>query len=196
MHRPDNAPMKGPRMARLPYLNQDDLPEEHKRLLERPANLFRALVHSPDAFRNFSRLGLWLRTGSTLDARLRELAILQVGYITRAEYEWSHHIRIGHAAGVTDDDIAALIAETNGETSALPELDRAVLRLAREMTEDLGGSEEAFRTVNDALGHEHTVDLLMTIAFYNLVVRLLYTLEVDLEGDDDRAVLEQYPLPA
>ncbi len=183
-------------MARVPYLNQDDLPEEHQRLLERPANLFRALVHSPDAFRSFSRLGLWLRTGSTLDARLRELAILQVGYITRAEYEWSHHIRIGHGVGVTDDDLRALIAETNGERSALPELDRAVLRLAREMTEELKGAEATFETVNEALGHEHTIDLLMTIAFYNLVVRLLHTLEVDLEGHDDRAILEQWPLPA
>ena len=71
-----------------------------------------------------------------------------------------------------------------------------MLRLAREMTEDMEGSAEAFQTVNAALGHEHTVDLLMTIAFYNLVVRLLHTLEVDLEGDDDRAVLAQYPLPA
>jgi alkylhydroperoxidase family enzyme len=63
-------------MARLPYLNQEDLSEENKRLLQRPANLYRLLVHSPEAFRNFSRLGGWIRSGSTLDPRLREIAIL------------------------------------------------------------------------------------------------------------------------
>jgi alkylhydroperoxidase family enzyme len=182
-------------MARLSYLNQDDLAEEHRRLLERPANLFRALVHSPEAFRNFSRLGGWIRTGSTLDPRLREMAILQVGYITRAAYEWTHHIKIGHDFGVSDDDIRALIDETAGKTTDLPDLDRAVLRLAREMTEELKGSEEAFNTVHSALGDEHTVDLLMTIAFYNLVVRVLHTLEIDLEPEYEH-YLEEFPLPA
>jgi alkylhydroperoxidase family enzyme len=182
-------------MARLSYLNRDDLAEEHRRLLERPANLFRALVHSPEAFRNFSRLGGWIRTGSTLDPRLREMAILQVCYITRAAYEWTHHIKIGHDFGVSDDDVRAIIDETAGKTTDLPDLDRAVLRLAREMTEELKGSEEAFKTVHSALGDEHTVDLLMTIAFYNLVVRVLHTLEIDLEPEYEH-YLEEFPLPA
>ena len=68
--------------ARLPYLNADDVAEEDRDLLARNINLARELVHSPKALRNFSRLGMWIRRESTLDARLRELAILQVGYLT------------------------------------------------------------------------------------------------------------------
>jgi alkylhydroperoxidase family enzyme len=68
-------------MARLPYLNQDDLCEEDNRPLQRPSNLFRLLVRSSEAVRNFSRLGGWIRRGSSLDARLREMAILQAGYV-------------------------------------------------------------------------------------------------------------------
>lgn len=181
-------------MARLPYLNKEDLPEEHQRLLERPANLFRALVNSPDAFRNFSRLGGWIRTGSTLDPRLREMAILQVGYLTRNAYEYTHHIKIGHDFGVSDEDVRAIARETAGETTDLADLDRAVLRLAREMTTHLEGSAEAFEAVNEALGDEHTVDVIMVIAFYNLVVRVLFTLQVDLEPEYEH-YLEEFPLP-
>ena len=113
-------------MARLRYLDREDLAEEDKRLLDRPANLFRLLVHSPDGYRNFARLGGWIRSGSTLDPRLREMAILQVGYLTSAVYEWTHHIELGrNDFGVSDDDIRAIVAETNGEGSALPEFDRA-----------------------------------------------------------------------
>ena len=179
-------------MARLPYLDQEDLAEEDRELLARPANLFRLLVHSPDAYRRFGALGGWIRTGSTLDPRLREMAILQVGYLTRCEYEYSHHITLGRRFGVSDDDIRAITAETAGEQTALDELDRAVLRLAREMTTELRGSDEAFETVRARLSEEHVIDLLMTVAFYNLVVRLLFTLDIDLE-DDYRALLTEFP---
>ena len=133
-------------MARLPYLDAQDLAEEDRALLARPANLFRAYVHSPEAFRNFSRLGGYIRSRSTLDPRLRELAILQVGYLTRAEYEYTHHIQLGRDQfGVSDEDIRAIAAETSGEDSGLPDLDRAVLRLAREMTDELQGNEADVR---------------------------------------------------
>ncbi len=169
-------------MARLPYLDAEDLAEEDRALLARPANLFRAYVHSPEAFRSFSRLGGYIRSRSTLDPRLRELAILQVGYLTRAEYEYTHHIQLGRDQfGVSDVDIRAIATETSGEESGLPDLDRAVLRLAREMTEELQGSEATFATVLDALGPEHTVDLI--------------TLDIDLE-DDYRPLLDEFPLPA
>ncbi len=182
-------------MARLSYLNQEDLAEEDRRLLDRPANLFRLLVHSPDGYRNFARLGGWIRSGSTLDPRLREMAILQVGYLTSAVYEWTHHIELArNDFGVSNDDIRAIVAETSGEGSALPEFDRAVLRLAREMTSDVAGSQQALDAVRVELSDEHVVDLCMTIAFYNLVVRGLLTLEVDLEPDYE-SVLEEYPLP-
>jgi alkylhydroperoxidase family enzyme len=182
-------------MARLRYLDASDLQEEHRRLLERPANLFRLLVHSPEGFRNFSRLGGWIRNGSTLDGRLRELAILQVGYVTGAEYEWTHHIRIGRDFGVTDDDLRAIAAETDGRDSGLPDLDRRVLRFAREVTRDLEAPAADVEALRQALGEEHLVDLLLTVAFYNLVVRVLHTLDVDLEADY-RPLLEEFPLPS
>jgi alkylhydroperoxidase family enzyme len=180
-------------VARLPYLDQEDLPEEHRALLARPANLFRVLVHSPDAFRNFSRLGGWIRNGSSLDPRLRELAILQVGYVTSCEYEYTHHIEIGRTFGVTDDDIRAVAAETAGRSTPLPALDRAVLAAAREMTAALRVSDATFAVLEAGLAREHLIDLLMTIAYYNLVVRLLSSLEVDLEPAY-RRYLEEFPL--
>ena len=183
-------------MARIPYLDAEDLPEDQRHLLARPANLFRALVNSPDAYRNFGRLGRWIREQSTLDPRLRELAILQVGYVTGAAYEWTHHIRLGRDDfGVTDDDLRALVAETEGRTTDLAPLDRAVLRAAREMTEDLAVSDECFAELQASLSNEHLVDLTMVIAFYNLVVRVLLTLEVDVEPDYT-PLLEEFPLPA
>ena len=124
-------------MARVPYLDQSDLPSEHKDLLARNINLFRAMVHSPNGARAFHGLGEFIRHKSRLDPRLRELAILQVGYLTKSVYEYTHHIKIGRDFGVSDDDLRALAAETAGRPSGLEPLAKTVLRAAREMTQGL-----------------------------------------------------------
>jgi alkylhydroperoxidase family enzyme len=181
-------------MARVPYLDKSGVPPEHHDLLGRNINLYRALVHSPHAARVFNGLGVFIRHKSRLDPRLRELAILQVGYLTRAPYEWSHHIEIGRNFGVSDDDIRALIGETEGRATKLEPLAKAVLRAAREMTDDLAISDKTFAELRAGLDHERVLDLVMTISFYNGVVRLLASLAIDVEPEYLK-YLEEFPLP-
>ncbi len=181
-------------MARVPYLDKSTVPPEHHVLLGRNINLYRALVHSPEAARAFQGLGLFIRHKSRLDPRLRELAILQVGYITRAPYEWSHHIEIGRHFGVSDDDIRAVIAETEGRATRLEPLAKAVLRAAREMTQALAVSDATFAELRASLDAERVLDLVMTISFYNGVVRLLASLAIDVEPEYLK-YLEEFPLP-
>jgi alkylhydroperoxidase family enzyme len=182
-------------MARVPYLNQDDLGPDDQVLLDRPVNIFRAMTHSPKGARAFARQGNYLLARSKLDRRLRELAIIQVGYATNAPYEYSHHIEIGRQNGVTDDDIRAIAEETAGRETRLPPLDRAVLSAARELTNDVSLSDETFAALEGALDREHLIDLFLTISFYNGVVRTLAALKVDVE-DHYLPFLEEFPLPS
>ena len=139
-------------------------------------------------------MGLWIRRDSSLDSRLRELAILQVGCHTDTAYEWAHHIRLAcRDYGVTEDDVRAVMAESRGEVSGLGELERAVLQAAREMTDDLRASDDVFGVLQRELSEEHLIDLFMTIAYYNLVIRLLHTLEIDLE-EDYEGLLKDFPI--
>ena len=180
-------------MARVPYLEPSDLAPEDQDLLKRPIWLFKALVNSPGAARAFSGLGGYIRYGSKLDPRLRELAILQVGWLARSPYEWSHHVKLGHDFGVTDDDIQALIDDTAGRPSGLDPLSRLVLQAAREMTEAGAIAEATFTALQGELGSEQMVDLTLTIGFYNAVVRVLATLRIDVEPDYLRS-LQRFPL--
>jgi hypothetical protein len=52
-----------------------------------------------------------------------------------------------------------------------------------------------FTTIQSIIGNEQVVDLTITIAFYCAVVRVLATLEIDVEPDY-RPYLERWPLPA
>ncbi len=182
-------------MARLPYLDKSDLAPQHQELLARNISLYRQLVHSPDALRAFQGLGQFIRHRSRLDPRLRELAILQVGYLARSPYEWSHHVKIAYDFGVTDDDIRALVDDTEGRPTALDAATRNVLKAAREATLDLKISDATFAALRDGMDSERVVDLVVTIGFYSAVVRVLASLEVDVEPDY-RQYLEKYPLPA
>jgi alkylhydroperoxidase family enzyme len=181
-------------MARLPYLDQSDLAPEHRDLLARDINVYRALVHNPAALRALHTQASYIRHDSKLDPRLREMAILQVGYLLRSPYEYSHHVKIGRDFGVSDDDIRAITAETEGRASGLDPLAKAVLRAAREMTTDLTASDATFAALRQGLDDAELIDLLLTIGFYNGVVRVLATLQIDVE-EDYLQYLEEFPLP-
>lgn len=181
-------------MARVPDMTVADLKEADRDLLKRNIALHRALTNSPNGARAFSGLGQFIRYGSVLDPRLRELAILQVGWLARSPYEWSHHVKIGFDFGVTEADIHALIAETEGRDSALEPLAKLVLLAAREAYAGPGVSEATFERLRAHFDNERLVDLVLVIAFYCAVVRVLASLDIRVEPDY-QPYLDRFPLP-
>ena len=163
-------------------------------MLKRNTNLHKLLVNSPDMARAFNGLGGYIRFKSKLDPRLRELAILQVGWLEKSEYEFTHHVKIGKDFGVTDEDIRGLIAETEGKPSQLEPLAKAIVKGAREMVRELAMSDSTFAEIRQKLSDEHMTDLVLTIAFYCAVVRVLATMKIDNEPTYNE-VLQQYPIP-
>jgi alkylhydroperoxidase family enzyme len=181
-------------MARLPYLEADQVAPEYRDMLKRNTNLHKLLVNSPDMARAFNGVGGHIRFKSKLDPRLRELAILQVGWMEKSEYEFTHHVKIGKEFGVTDEDIEGMMAETDGRPSALEPLASAILKGAREMVRELAMSDASFAAIKRELSDEHMTDLVLTIAFYCAVVRVLATMKIDNEPTY-KEVLKQYPIP-
>jgi alkylhydroperoxidase family enzyme len=202
-------------MARVPYLSASNLAEQDRPLLylsnaqrlvpllsqsepaevENPPNIYRALANSPDGLRHWSVLGRWLQRGCELAPRLRELAILQVGYLTKTPYQWSHHIQIGRNAGLSDEDIRSVIAATAGQDHGLGGVETLVLLATREITSDRRMSEETWSKLLVHLGMPRLVDLTLLISHANAVIRVLGTLGIDVEPEF-QPLLEQFPLPA
>jgi alkylhydroperoxidase family enzyme len=179
-------------MARLPYLDVSDLAPEHKHLLKRNINLLRLMSHSPKGATAFHTMGQYIRHESPLNPRLREMAILQIGYMTRSVYEYTHHIKISRDFGVSDEDIRAIANESKGLPSQLDALTQAVLRAAREMTQNFAASDTTFNELKAHLDKESLTDLVLIISFYNAVVRFLATMEIDNEPEY-QALLAEFP---
>src|SRR2546423_12791751 len=128
-------------MARLPFLKANQVPPEFRDILKPNPNLPKLLVNSPDMARAFSGIGGYIRFKSKLDPRLRELAILQGGWLEKSEYEFTHHVKIGKECGVTDEDIAGLMGESCGKSSKLEPVAEAMLGGARGMVRGLPMAE-------------------------------------------------------
>ena len=179
-------------MARLPYLDVTDLAPEHKHLLKRNINLLRLMSQSPKGATAFHTMGQYIRHESPLNPRLREMAILQVGYMTRCVYEYTHHIKISRDFGVSDEDIRADAKETKGHATDLDVLTQAVLRAAREMTQSFAATDSTFEVLKAHLDNESLTDLVLIISFYNAVVRFLETMQIDNEPEY-QALLADFP---
>jgi len=200
-------------MARVAYVTESELAEEDLPLLypgtsivpqvsqvenlkgNRPANLYRALANSPEVLRHWSVFGRWLQRGCKVPARLRELAILQVGYVTRTPYQWSHHIKGGLDAGLSKQDIRSLIAANAGQAHGLGEAETLVLQAAREITVERRMSDETWAKLLAHVGVARLIDLTVIISHCNAVARVLGTLLIDVEPEF-QIYLDEFPLAA
>jgi len=170
-------------MARIPYpdiTRPELIPLADRVKRERGGkvlNIFKMLMHSPPALNGFLDFFTAVRQRFSLDARYRELAIIQVALIAKAWYEVAQHAPLAIKAGLTEAQVEAL---KRGEVhDSLTPTDRAVIAYASEMTRAVQVSDTVFAGVRAHFDDRTLVELTLTIAGYNLVSRLLEALQID-----------------
>jgi len=102
---------------------------------------------------------------------LRELAIVTVGWITRVEHEFAAHSRMALAVGVRQEQLDQI-----GSHEASPVFntcERAVIQFALASTQAVHVPEVVFEQLRQYFDDALIVELVMEVAFYNLVVRVL-----------------------
>jgi len=104
---------------------------------------------------------------STLSVRDRELAILRIGYLCQAGYEWGQHVLIAREAGMSDDEINA--CKTGPQTQGVTELDRLILQATDELHADAHVSDATWAGLSEHYNTQQLMDLVFTVGQYNLV---------------------------
>jgi len=181
-------------MALVPYRDPDSLPEEQRRIVRRPIHLYRALANEPEGTQSFYDFAEWVRWHCPLDARLREMLILYIGYLSRDPYEWSHHIVLGREFGVTDDDVSALIDHAERRESTLTDKEKLVLDATEQLTVDAYLDDMTWSALTTMFDDRELTDIVMVASFYCMVVRVLGGLRIDVEPEY-QAALDRFPLP-
>ncbi|AUX45572.1 carboxymuconolactone decarboxylase [Sorangium cellulosum] len=167
-------------MARLPYVNIDELPEELRVSLARlpPLNLYRLLAHTPNVMQVLALSSVNM-CEAEIDQRLRELAILRVAHLTGSRYEWVQHATLARSLGVSAAQVEAVPRGADAEVFS--EVERLVLRFTDEMTEDVKVSTPTFQALAQHLNARCLMELAIAIGMYGMLARIMETFEVELE---------------
>ncbi len=167
-------------------LSDDEADETQQQLLDRMRgadgdvlNIFRTLANHADLTRRWMVFGTHVLVKSTLPARERELVILRVGWLCRAEYEWGQHVVIARDAGITDDEIRRV--QAGPEAAGWSAADRTALRAVDELLADSHISDAIWAELGLIFETEQILDLIFTVGQYNLVSMALNSLGVQLE---------------
>ncbi len=178
-------------MARIAYVTAENGPEEVKQEFARlraargsgPGHLYELLAHSPKLMQRWGALAETLRgfdqdSSVSLDARSRELAIIQVARVSGADYEWAAHLPLARRAGVSEEQVQALLRDDPGPFSRK---ERALLAYAAESTRRVNVSNSTFAALREQFDDRQILELTVLVGFYNCVARVLEGLAIDLE---------------
>jgi alkylhydroperoxidase family enzyme len=144
-------------------------------------NVFRTLlVHPPLAHLLHAVLDPLLLNG-TLDARLRELVVMRVAWVTGSVYEWSQHWMLAPMFGAPAEDLAAVrdweASDRFGAT------DRAILSATDETLAGQAVSDATWDDLAAALPDEtQRMELLVLIGGYQMLSGVLRSLRVPLDA--------------
>ena len=142
-------------------------------------NIYRTLAHHPKLFKRWLVFGSYLLMKSSFPARERELAILRIGWLCRAEYEWGQHVLIGKQEGLLDEEIARI--PSGPDADGWSDRDRVILSAVDELHDDAFIGEPTWQALAAHFDTEQLLDLVFTVGQYNLVSMVLNTLGVQLD---------------
>jgi len=146
-------------------------------------NIFATLARHPDLLRRWLVFGSHVLGKSTLPARDREIAILRVGWLCRAPYEWGQHVEIARRDGITDDEIARVAA--GPDAPGWDQLEATVLRAVDELHGDACIGDDTWRALAEHYDDKQMIDLVFTVGQYQLVSMALNSLGVERDDDVD-----------
>jgi alkylhydroperoxidase family enzyme len=147
-------------------------------------NLFLTLARAPHIFKGWSEFAWPMRKDSTSPRYIRELAIIRVLQITKADNEFVYHAGMSLRAGLKQTQVDAL--DKWRTASVFSPRERAVLAVAEEIAIGPAASESCMRELKNHFSDSEVLEITMTSCFYVLVARFIFSMGIE---HDDPAVI-------
>jgi alkylhydroperoxidase family enzyme len=145
-----------------------------------PLNIFQTLANHPKLAKRWMVFANHILGKNTLPPREREILILRIGWLCRAEYEWAQHVVIGKREGLSDDEIARI--GIGADAPGWSELERALLRATDELWNDAMVTDGTWKQLASHLNSQQLMDVVFTVGQYNLVSMALNSFGVQLDA--------------
>jgi 4-carboxymuconolactone decarboxylase len=128
---------------------------------------FNAMLVSPEVGTALQELGSAIRFKSGFTGREREIAILELAVIRKADFEWYAHERVGKTAGLTDAELDAIF---HGKPALTLSTNETLVReLVRTIARERDLDDATFAASVTALGEPILNDLIALVGYYDLL---------------------------
>ena len=106
---------------------------------------------------------------------------MRIGVLCRSEYEWAAHSRLGRRAGMTDADVARIVA--GPESGGGDPLEMALLRATDELYKDDRVSDDTWAALARGLDTRQLLDVLVAVGGYRATSMAINTAGVQLDAN-------------
>src|SRR5258708_2742996 len=144
---------------RILPLEEKDWNDEQRQLLAPMA-----LVRHPKLLKRWLPFADHILFKSSLVPREREMLILRVAWVARAEYEWGHHQEIGQRAGLSDAEIVRIAA--GPDAPGWNRFEAALLRAVDELHRSSRIGSATWTTLADRYDTAQLMDVVFTVGNY------------------------------
>lgn len=148
----------------------DELPEYMRTVLKHPA-----------IFRCQMEMGTAIFRGQ-IPPRERELAVLRIGWLCQAPYEWGEHVDIGKLRGLTAEEIERVTAGSSA--AGWQEHDRAILRGVEELLAEHALSDATWNTLAKTWNEAQMIEFTMMVGQYVATAFVQNSLRIRLAPDN------------
>ncbi len=141
------------------------------------------LAHHPELYRAHVAVAQVFLAGSEMSIRDRELAILRIGWLSQAPFEWGSHVTIARRNGVTTEEIEWVIEGSNA--AGWNDHDRALIRAMEELHFDSMISDETWAALAETYDERQLMEVPILAGQYKTIAYLQNSLRLPLpEGTE------------
>ena len=138
--------------------------------------LYQILLNAPEIAQGWEALLTAIRNRNSLSPAIREMIILRVAVLNRANYEFDAHAPHAIKAGMSQEKIESL--KDSKISDVFDEKEYLILKLTDVMTQDIQVPDTVFDQVRPYFNDQEILELVATISAYNMVSRLLNALHI------------------
>jgi alkylhydroperoxidase family enzyme len=125
---------------------------------------FATMLKHPGLYRCQMEMGIQLLGKGVLSSRERELAVLRVGWLCRAPYEWCQHVDIAKRYGVTAEEVER--ATQGSSAPGWTPHEAAVMRGVEELLSDQSMSDETWNTLAQNWTERQLLEFPALVGYY------------------------------
>lgn len=149
----------------------------------RGVNGIGVILQHPALAKAFLAFNNHVATGSSVSKRVRELLILRISWLRRAEYEFVQHLVLARHAGISEADIERV--QHGPDAAGWEGVDADLVRCVDELHADARIEDATWQRLSAHFDSKQLMDIVFAIGCYDLLAKVFKTFGVQLESGVD-----------